>query len=249
MQGTRRLRNEAYFSYVAMTKDEAQHRRWTFYEAVLVDEPMTPLRAKHNFFVFLTAMLLLCTTNCAKVFKFEPYHTQGYQEACSAWSREARIHSGLEVELIISATFKSEEFRRAYTDEYAQAYQLTPQEKERFLQDQLDAAGRGHDFVVASFVPEKKWDDFDKPKSIWRLYLTNDKNNRVVPLEVRKLKRNDALAAHFFPYVTPWKSVYSVRFSPNLPATDEAIIQDDTKGIKLVITSVVGTAEMNWNLH
>ena len=28
------LRNEAYLWYVGMTKDEAQHRRWTFYEAV-----------------------------------------------------------------------------------------------------------------------------------------------------------------------------------------------------------------------
>ena len=34
MQGARILRNEAYLSYVAMTKDEAQRRRWTFYTAV-----------------------------------------------------------------------------------------------------------------------------------------------------------------------------------------------------------------------
>ncbi len=34
MQGVRILRNEAYLLYVAMTKDEAQRRRWTFYEAV-----------------------------------------------------------------------------------------------------------------------------------------------------------------------------------------------------------------------
>ncbi len=38
MQGAQILRNEAYFSYAAMTKDEAQHRRWTFYEAVNVAE-------------------------------------------------------------------------------------------------------------------------------------------------------------------------------------------------------------------
>ena len=31
------FRNEAYLSYVAMTKDEAQHRRWTFYEAVRIE--------------------------------------------------------------------------------------------------------------------------------------------------------------------------------------------------------------------
>ncbi len=34
MQGAQILRNEAYLSYTAMTKDEAQHRRWIFYEAV-----------------------------------------------------------------------------------------------------------------------------------------------------------------------------------------------------------------------
>ncbi len=34
MQGARILRNEAYLSYVGMTKDEAQRRRWTFYKAV-----------------------------------------------------------------------------------------------------------------------------------------------------------------------------------------------------------------------
>ena len=34
MQGVRIFRNEAYLWYVAMTKNEAQHRRWTFYEAV-----------------------------------------------------------------------------------------------------------------------------------------------------------------------------------------------------------------------
>ncbi len=46
MQGERILRNEAYFSYAAMTKDEAQHRRWTFYEAVMLD-PVTLEVFKH----------------------------------------------------------------------------------------------------------------------------------------------------------------------------------------------------------
>jgi len=34
IQGTQILRNEAYLLYVAMTKDAAQHRSWTFYEVV-----------------------------------------------------------------------------------------------------------------------------------------------------------------------------------------------------------------------
>ena len=34
MQGARILKNEAYLLYVAVTKDEAQHCRWTFCEVV-----------------------------------------------------------------------------------------------------------------------------------------------------------------------------------------------------------------------
>jgi hypothetical protein len=36
MQGVRILRNEAYFKYASMTKNEAQRRRGTFYEAVSI---------------------------------------------------------------------------------------------------------------------------------------------------------------------------------------------------------------------
>lgn len=37
MQGARILRNEAYLSYVATTKDGAQRRSWTFSEAVKIE--------------------------------------------------------------------------------------------------------------------------------------------------------------------------------------------------------------------
>lgn len=214
---------------------------------------MTPSIAQLKTFVFLTATALLCSANCTKVAHFvessDLYHTEIYKKVCNTWSREARIHSGLQVELIVSATFKSAEFRRAYANEYAKAYKLTPEEKQRLLEDQLKAASYGHEFLMASFVPEKKWDDFDKFESMWKLYLTNDTNDRVVPVEVRKAKQKDAVAAHFFPHVTPWKSIYTVRFPCNIPATNEAIVGDNTREIKLVITSVLGSAEMSWKLR
>jgi len=203
-------------------------------------------------FIFLAAVLLLITLNCARITRFldsvDPYYTATYKKVCNKWSREARIHRGLEVELIVSATFKSNEFRRAYTDEYAKAYKLTSEEKKRFLENQLKAATRGHEFLMASFVPEKRWDDFNKSNSMWKLYLVNDQNERVTPVEVRKVKRLNAVKPHFFPYITPWKSIYLVRFPHNILTTNQPVINNDTKYIKLVIASVLGTAEMGWKL-
>ncbi|UCD86653.1 MAG: hypothetical protein JSV01_02425 [Desulfobacterales bacterium] len=202
--------------------------------------------------IFFSATLLF-TGNCAQISRFVgsavSYHTETYKTVCDEWSREARIHRGLEVELIVSATFKSEEFRRAYAEEYAKAYRLTPEKKKQFVDDQLEAATRGHEFLMAAFVPEEKWDDFDQPNSVWKLYLVNDQNERVEPVEVRSVRRQDAVTPHFFPYVTPWKSVYKVRFPYNIPTTDQPIIEENTKEIKLVITSLLGTAELGWKLE
>lgn len=203
--------------------------------------------------IFLLATLLLLTVNCTKVARFvestDPYHTEAYKRLCEQWSREARIHHGLEVDLIASATFKSEEFRRAYADEYAMAYKLAPEEKKRFISDQLKAAAQCHEFIMATFVPEKKWDDFHKSKSMWKLYLVNDQNERVMPVEVRRLKRQDAVTPHFFPHITHWKSTYTVRFPYKLATTDQPFVKDNTRAVKLVITSVLGTAEMEWKLE
>ena len=204
-------------------------------------------------FALIGATLLLLTLSCTPVTQIvesdAPYHTQAFKKVSAAWSREDRIHRGLEVELIVSATFKSEAFRRAYADEYARAYMLTAEAKKQFLEAQLMAATHGHDFLMACFVPERNWDNFAKASSMWKLYLVNDQNERVVPVEVRKVKRKDAVVPHFFPHITPWKSTYTIRFPYNIPATNQPIIKDTTKSVRLVITSVLGTAEMEWRLE
>jgi hypothetical protein len=203
-------------------------------------------------FIFC-AVLLLFLGNCTKLTRFvesaDPYHTESYKRVCDQWSQEARIHHGFEVQLIVSATFKSADFRRAYADEYAAAYQLTAEEKRRFVEDQMKASHLGYEFLLATFVPEKRWDDFDKADSMWKLLLINDEGQRVVPVEVRDVKGQKAVISHFFPYITPWKSVYMVRFPCNISESNSSIIGDKTKKIRLIITSVLGTAEMHWTLE
>jgi hypothetical protein len=201
-------------------------------------------------FIFCTTVLLFFG-NCTRVTRFVgsagPYHTESYKRVWEQWSQEARIHHGFEVRLIASATFKSADFRRAYADEYAAAYQLIAEEKERFVEDQMKAGHLGHEFLLATFVPEKRWDDFDKADSMWKLLLVNDEGQRVAPVEVRDVERQKAIMSHFFPYVTPWKSVYMVRFPCNISGSNSPIIGDNTKKMRLIITSVLGTAEMHWN--
>jgi len=172
-----------------------------------------------------------------------------YQTALERWTRESRIYDGLETKLISKATFKSAAFRQAYTAEYVRLYRLKAAEFEKMAADQAEAAAAYHDFIVAAYVPQKNWDDFSKDPSMWKLYMTTDGVSQIKPLEIRKLKKKDPILAYFFPYITTWNSVYQVRFPILDPQTGDRLIEDEQGAVTLVMNSVLGSAEFQWQLN
>lgn len=208
----------------------------------------------HKFKLFILLLIPLVISACGTMGAVEqlydaqdPYRGSPYIDALDRWTRKARIYAGgLDLELIVAATFKSAAFREAYTAEYARAYRLSRAETEKMMKDQRDAAVSHNDFIVSAFVPEKRWNDFNETDAIWKLYLTPDGIKRIKPLEVRKIKAADATVTHFFPYVSPWDVVYRVRFPATLPEAAPPRTGDGSSGLKLVFTSVRGTAEMDW---
>jgi hypothetical protein len=128
------------------------------------------------------------------------------------------------------------------------AYELARDEAVRITQADSNLSRDVHEFVLATYVPEKRWDEFDKARSMWKLYLVNDNGERVTPVKIRRLKSGDAIAIHFYPYITPWKTVYEVTFPATVKTTKTPVIKKNTASITFVITSVLGTTEMVWDL-
>lgn len=178
----------------------------------------------------------------------DPYRGGDFAAVSAQWTREARIYRGFDVELIAAATFKTASFRKAFTDEYERVFLLTESQKNKLLKDQTDAAELYHDFLLAAFVPEKKWNDFDKKGSIWKIYLTTGDQRHLEPVEIRRVRKVDAIIGHFYPFVTPWKVVYQVRFPRVYPGTEEPVISSRTTTVSLVFTGVQGTTAMQWHL-
>lgn len=203
---------------------------------------------------FIILDILVLFTGCQGVTSLQwlkqtsdPYKGGPYRLALSDWTRQTRIYRGLELELIVDGTFQSHQFRSAYATEYIRAYKLVGTEKEKLIQAQKDASNYYHDFFIAVYVPEKKMNDFSAGDSIWRLYLSVDGKDQIQPIEIRKIKKIDAIIRHFYPYMTPWKSLYLVRFPVKAPGTSTKVIGEETVSIKLIITSVLGDAEMVWD--
>ncbi len=88
------------------------------------------------------------------------YTSSGYRIILDRWTGKGSIHRGLKTELLVTATYKTEEFRRAYTKEYARIYMLTPIQSKIMLDDQINAAKDYDDFLVSICTQEIQWDDF-----------------------------------------------------------------------------------------
>lgn len=156
------------------------------------------------------------------------------------WTRKGSIHKGLGTELIITATYKAEEFRRAFAKEYGHLYMQTPQENQKVIADQVRAGKDYDDFIVAIYTPEREWDNFEQRDSLWKVYLIRDGGLRLEPLEIRKVKKDRTLSESFYPFVSPWSTVYSFRFKkkhqPQAP-----------QSLELILTSPSGFVTLKWD--
>ena len=203
--------------------------------------------------VLLLPILLTCTPSKRIYSQLSDteYTSPDYRTMLDKWTRKGSIHKGLGTELLVTATFQSEEFRRAFAKEYGRLYMQTPQENQKMLDDQMSAAGDYDGFLVAIYTPEKAWDDFAETGSLWRVYLIKDERFRLEPLEIRKVKkqrtlsrdigRYRAMSESFLPYVNPWTTLYVFRFKRNgLP--------EHPHSLELILTSPSGSTSLKWDL-
>lgn len=117
----------------------------------------------------VSLLLFFGSTGCVSSKRFsDPYKETGYSGYLSDWTRETRIYNGLDHELTVAATFKSAQYRNAFTEEYTRLYKLNAAEKDKLVKDQREAAETYNDFILAAYASEDKTNDFNKRDSIWK---------------------------------------------------------------------------------
>lgn len=199
-----------------------------------------------NLFIVSCIPFLLILFSCSSIQSLynrlsdEHYMSDDYRTVLKKWTRKGSIYKGLKTELVLSSVYKGDEFRKAYTNEYCKVYSLPPHQVNNMLHNQMQAADDYDDFLVVIDAGEEQWDDFSKRNSLWSVFLLRDGNLREKPLEVRKLKENRIFYESFFPFISPWSSVYSFRFKrPDSPGNSEAL--------ELVFTGLPGTIRLTWS--
>ena len=170
----------------------------------------------------------------------EQYISDDYRAVLKKWTRKGSLYKGLKTELLLSSVYKGDEFRKAYTNEYCRVYSLPPHQAKNMLRNEMQAANDYDDFLVVIDAGEKQWDDFSERNSLWNVFLLRYGHLREKPFEIRKLKENKIFYESFFPFISPWSSVYSFRFKrPDSPGNAELL--------ELVLTGLPGTIRLAWS--
>jgi hypothetical protein len=176
----------------------------------------------------------------------EPLTAEDYGSVLKTWTRSTKIYQRLDNKLFVNATFHSPEFRRAFAVAFPDIYGHGGKITRRELVDLTGGVEQYHNFFMAVYTPDRRWNDLGKSDSIWRLTLSGSGEAAVGPAEVVPIKVDENLRA-VYPYINRFDKVYLVRF----PLTDplhRMVIDTSTTQFSLRIASALGVAEMTWEL-
>ncbi|MFO0759475.1 MAG: hypothetical protein U0359_23490 [Byssovorax sp.] len=178
------------------------------------------------------------------------YVATDYDNVLRHWTRTEQLlsFSDLDNFLTASATFESWDFRWAYVVRYVQDYRLTIDQRKKLLEKTLDETRLRHQFFVAIHGSDRKYNDLTRADSAWIVRLIDDTGNETAPQEIQGIKRPNAIERTYFPYNTPFRQAFRIRF-PRVTAEGRPTISAKAKWFGLRFAGAQGSAELIWKLE
>ena len=191
-----------------------------------------------------------CTTE--KVYLLEgprEYVPSDYERVLRRWTRSDQFVKLDELDnvLTVTATYESWDFRWAYVVRYAEDYRLTVDQRRALLERSLAESRREHQFFLALYAQRHKWSDLTKENPAWIVRLIDDVGSETVPLEIVAIKDPGAIELTYFPYTTPWRRVYRLRF-PVTRSDGQTTISPAASWFGLRFTGPQGHDELVWEI-
>ncbi len=177
------------------------------------------------------------------------YVATDYENVLDHWTREESLilYTELERALTVTATFESWDFRWAYVIRYAQDHRLTIPQRQRLLSERLNESRKHHQFFVALYGSQQKFNDLTKADSAWIVRLIDATGNETAPSQIESIRRPNILERRYFPYNSVWRKAFRIRF----PAASggRATISNDAAWVGLRFAGPWGNTDLIWELE
>jgi hypothetical protein len=177
------------------------------------------------------------------------YVAADYESVLRKWTRTEHLIALSELEnfLTATATFESWDFRWAYVVRYVQDYRLTIDQRKKLLEKTLEETRQRHQFFVAIYGGERRYNDLTKPESAWIVRLIDDTGNETAPEEIIGIKRPNALERTYYPYNTVWRQGFRIRF-PRVKPDGRPTISPSARWFGLRFAGAQGNTELIWHI-
>ncbi|MBK6693798.1 MAG: hypothetical protein IPG50_16570 [Myxococcales bacterium] len=177
------------------------------------------------------------------------YVAGDYSDVLQRWTRTSNLVSLSRFDdlLTVTSTYESWDFRWAYVIRYANDYRLTVDQRRKLLQATLDETREAHQFYVALYGSNRRWTDLTKPNSSWIVRLIDDQGNETAPAKIDAIAKPGALERTYFPYTTPWRQAFRVRFPAQTDGRPS--ISMTAKWFGLRFAGAEGNEELRWEVE
>ena len=178
------------------------------------------------------------------------YVATDYENVLRTWTRTEHLIALAELEnfLTATATFESWDFRWAYVVRYVQDYRLTIDQRKKLLEKALEETRQRHQFFVAIYGGERKYNDLTKTDSAWIVRLIDDTGNETAPEEITAIRKPNALERVYYPYNSVYRQAFRIRF-PRKTEGGRATIARDARWFGLRFAGAQGNSELIWNIE
>lgn len=169
-----------------------------------------------------------------------------YYDVQERWTREADAYLDLSASALIAATLKVEPFRRAYVDEYARLFALTPEQKVSLLEAELEEDRQTLTVIVAFYTADQAWNDLNPARGMWEVRLESGRGDIVQPFSVTRLDKRNPTWRTLFPFYAQHHVLYELRFERMLP--DGRPIARGGEALALVIAGAPARMRLRWTI-
>jgi hypothetical protein len=191
-----------------------------------------------------------CTTPKVKLDEGpREYVATDYDTVLKAWTRDKQFTNVnvMDNVLSVTATYESWDFRWAYVVRYAEDYRLTIDQRHSLLERSLGEAREGHQFYVSLYTSKYKWNDLNAKEPAWIVRLIDDEGTETAPSEIESIRKPGAIELTYFPYTTPWRSAFRVKF-PSVRVDGRPTISNAARWFGLRFAGAQGYEELIWEL-
>jgi hypothetical protein len=178
-----------------------------------------------------------------------------YDHVLGDWTRRDSVYALFEHKMNVTATFITPPLRRAFQARFPEIYGYGGSVTRKELVDLSQKTEETLNFFVAIYTPEDKWNDLNKPDSIWHVTLQpvlsidapdETTTSRIDALAIERVKIDENLRT-VYPYLTSFDQAYIVRF-PAATKDTQLLVGDKEVVLRMRIASSFGAARLNWDV-